>query len=89
MLEHLSTIQEVARYYYLHQFHRVFLTLDKNISVLRAQLTKKKDDCKKAGDGGDEAMEVNKPDEPPDPRMMRLLQKRGTLNSFVIMNDIF
>ena len=29
MLEHLSAIQIVARYYYLHQFQRVFLTLDK------------------------------------------------------------
>ena len=46
MLDHLSAIQEMARYYYLHQFQRVFLTLDKNISVLCAQKAEKKDDCK-------------------------------------------
>ena len=82
MLEHLSSIQEVARSYYQHQFRHVFLTLDKNISILRAQLAEKKDDDDEE-DGGDQAMEVDEPDEAPDPRMVRLLQKRGTFNRFM------
>ena len=84
MLEHLSSIQEVARSYYQCQSQHVFLKLDKNISILRAQLAEKKDDdAEEDGDGGDEAMEVDEPDEAPDQRMMRLLQKRGTFNRFM------
>ena len=78
MLEHLSSIQEVARSYYQHQFRHVFLTLDKNISILRAQLAEKKDDDGEE-DGGVEAMEVDEPDEAPDPRMVTLLQKMRDL----------
>ena len=84
MLEHLSSIQEVARSHYQHQFRHVFLTLDKNISILSAQLAEKKDDDDDGEeDGGDQAMEVDEPDEAPDPRMVRLLQKRGTFNRFM------
>ena len=84
MLEHLSSIQEVARSHYQHQFRHVFLTLDKNISILRAQLAEEKDDDDDGEeDGGDQAMEVDEPDEAPDPRMVRLLQKRGTFNRFM------
>ena len=73
MLEHLSAIQ-VARSYYQHKIQHVFLTLNENISG------GEKDDGK---DAGDEAMEVKESDEPLDPRMPRLLQKRGTLNRFM------
>ena len=68
MLEHLSSIQEVARSYYQRQLQHILLTLDKNISILRDQLAEKKDDDGEEV-GGDEAMEVDEPDEAPDPRI--------------------
>ena len=41
------------------------------------------DDGEEEGDGGDEAMEVDEPDEAPDTRMVRLLHNRGTFSRFM------
>ena len=79
-------IQEAAEACTRKKLHPVFAKLEQKISVLEAQKAMFKDSVKEEeadGHNVDIAAESNEPDEPMDPRMEKLIKKRGTFNRFM------